>query len=92
MKGTDASTPTGARKKARPHLKEMDSAHDQAEPYRLMTAKFPIDELTPEWSMGANRSVDEAHKRRLCQIFRDSGVLRRDASHRLRVLCTKIQS
>lgn len=72
-------------------LKEIESVCEQAEPHRLVTAKFPIDALTPEWTVGANRSIDEAHKQRLCEIFNEQGVLRKDPGHRLRVACTKEQ-
>ncbi|KAF2133085.1 hypothetical protein P153DRAFT_253634, partial [Dothidotthia symphoricarpi CBS 119687] len=42
-------------------------------------------------SIGTNRPINEAYKRRLCQIFKELGVLRRDVSHRLQVACTKAQ-
>jgi hypothetical protein len=80
----------GPRSKAS-YLKEVDSIHDQARPYRLVTAKFPIDSLTPVWTVGANRPIDDAHKRRLCEIFKEQGVLRKDLGYRLRVACTKAQ-
>ncbi|KAH7334195.1 hypothetical protein BKA66DRAFT_555351 [Pyrenochaeta sp. MPI-SDFR-AT-0127] len=91
MKRKNSNNLTGARKKPRVHLNEADSVYDQAKPYRLVTAKFPIDALTPEWSIGTNRPINEPHKRRLLQIFKESGVLRRDAEHRLQVACTKAQ-
>jgi hypothetical protein len=56
-----------------------------------VTAKFPIDALTPEWTVCANRSINEAHKQRLCEIFNEPGVLLKDPGHRLRVACTKEQ-
>jgi len=62
---------------------------EEAEPFRLVTAKFPIDALTPEWSVGVNRPINESHKRRLCQIFMDQGVHRKELGNRLRVACTK---
>ena len=80
----------GPRSKA-PYLKEVDSIHDQARPYRLVTAKFPIDSLTLVWTVGANRPIDDAYKRRLCEIFKEQGVLRKDLGYRLRVACTKAQ-
>lgn len=91
MKRKQANEPAVVRKKQRTHLKEVDPVYDQAAPYRLVTAQFPIDALTPEWSIGTNRSVNEAHKRRLLQIFKEVGVLRRDVSHRLQVICPKAQ-
>jgi hypothetical protein len=91
MKRKDAYKSTEERKKQRTHLKEVESIYSHAEQYRLATVKSPIDALTPEWSIGTNRSINEAHKRRLCQIFKDVGVLRRDTSRRLQVACTKAQ-
>ena len=91
MKRKDGDNSPEARKKQRTRLKEVDSAYVQAKQYRLVTAKFPIDALTPEWSIGVNRSINEAHKHRLCQIFEEVGVLRRDVAHRLQVACTKAQ-
>jgi hypothetical protein len=38
-----------------------------------------------------NRPIDQAHKRRLRQIFDEAGVLGRDTSHRLQVACSKAQ-
>ena len=91
MKRKDAHDTTEGRKKQRMHLKEVEFVYDQAEQYPLVTARFPIDALTPKWTFGTNRSINETHKRRLCQIFKYVGVLRRDASHRLQVACTKAQ-
>ncbi|KAL1643199.1 hypothetical protein SLS61_009348 [Didymella pomorum] len=91
-KGLDVSTETGKRQRtAVKEIREADSIYDQAAPYLLATAKFPIDALTSEWNIGANRPIDPAHKRRLRQIFDEAGVLRRDRSHRLQVACSKAQ-
>lgn len=89
MKRKQANMPTIAKKKQRTHLKGVDPVYDQAEPYRLVTAQFPIDALTPEWSIGTNRLVNQAHKQRLLKIFKEVGILRRDVSHRLQVVCPK---
>lgn len=91
MKRKYANHLTGERKKRQTRLKEAESAYDQSEQYRLATVKFPIDALTPEWRIGANRPINEAHKRRLFQIFKETGVLRQDASHRLHIACSKAQ-
>jgi hypothetical protein len=91
MKRKHTNDPAEGKKKQRASLKEVKSVYDQSEPYRLVTVKFPIDALTPEWGIGTNRPINEAHKRRLCQIFKEAGILRRDASHRLQVACTKAQ-
>jgi hypothetical protein len=91
-KSVDASTETGKRQRtAVKEISEADSIYDQAAPYLLVTARFPIDALTSEWSMGVNRPIDQAHKRRLRQIFDEAGVLRRDTSHQLQVACSKAQ-
>lgn len=91
MKRTHSTKPTEARKKQHQPLKDVESVCDQAEKYRLATVKFPIDALTPEWSIGMNRPINEGHKRRLLQIFKETGVLRQDVNHRLHVACTKAQ-
>ena len=91
-KSADISTETGKRQRtAVKEIKEADSIYDQAAPYLLATARFPIDALTSEWTIGVNRPIDQAHKRRLRQIFDEVGVLRRDESHRLQVACSKAQ-
>lgn len=91
MKRKDEDVLTKTGKRQRTAVKEADSIYDQAAPYLLATAKFPTDALTSEWSIGANRPIDPAHKRRLCQIFDEVGVLRRDRSHQLQVACSKAQ-
>jgi hypothetical protein len=91
-KGVNVSTEIGKRQRTTvKELREADSIYDQAAPYLLVTARFPIDALTPEWSIGLNRPIDETHKRRLRQIFDEAGVLRRGTSHRLQVACSKAQ-
>lgn len=91
-KSVDVSTETGKRQRtAVKEIKEADSIYDLAAPYLLATAKFPIDALTSEWSIGVNRPIDQAHTRRLRQIFDEAGVLRRDTSHRLQIACSKAQ-
>ena len=75
----------------RPIVRETETVYDQAESYLLTTVKFPIDALTAEWDIGVNRPINEAHKRRLCEIFRSIGVLRKDPNHRLQIVCTKAQ-
>lgn len=70
---------------------EGSSVREQAEPYRLVTAKFPIDALTAEWKDGTNRPINPAHQRRLYQAFQTQGLHRTDVSHRLRLACTKVE-
>jgi hypothetical protein len=91
MKRKDTIDPVKGRKKQRTAPKDIESVYDESEPYKLATVKFPIDALTAEWRIGTNRPINEAHKRRLCQIFKETGVLRRDENHRLQVACTKAQ-
>ena len=64
------------------------SVREQAEPYRLITAIFPIDVLTPVWRHGTNRPIHNSHKRHLCQAFRE-GLYRIDAKNALRLVCTQ---
>lgn len=72
-----------------PEIEETTPIHEQAAPYLLAIAKFPIDALSAEWSFGVNRSIDTAHQRRLCEIFNETGILRRDPSHQLQIACSK---
>ena len=91
-KGVNVSTKTGKRQRtAVKEMREADCVYDRAAPYLLVTARFPIDALTSEWSIGVNRPIDQAHKRRLRHIFDEAGVLRRDTRHRLRVACSQVQ-
>ncbi|KAL5371084.1 hypothetical protein DPSP01_014501 [Paraphaeosphaeria sporulosa] len=73
----------------RPSLREANSVYDEAEQYRIATVRFPINALTSKWSSGANRPISKTHKRRLCQIFKEVGVLRRDPDHRLQIACSR---
>ena len=70
---------------------EAQSAVEEAKPYLLVTAKFPIDALTPEWSLGVNRSINTQHKQRLYRNFIEQGVLRNEQVNRLRIACTKVE-
>jgi hypothetical protein len=81
----------GKKKAKKAIFKDARSVEEQSKPYLLATVQFPIDQLTSDWRLGSNRPVDEAHKRQLLQVFKDSGILRRDASHRLYISCSKTQ-
>lgn len=70
-------------------VKETLSIREQAEPYRLATVKFPIDDLTPEWTDGTNRTINAAHKRRLTRAFGQFGLDRMAEGNRLRLASTK---
>lgn len=69
------------------NVKDSKSAREQAEPYRLATVRFPIDALSAIWTVGTNRPIDEAHKRKLAELFKDHGLRRSDVSNRLLVAC-----
>ncbi len=71
------------------NVKESKSAREQAEPYRLATVRFPIDALSPIWSVGSNRPIDEGHKQRLVEVFKEHGLRRSDVSTRLLVACSR---
>ena len=73
---------------ARGALPESRSIEERAEPFRLMTVKFPIDDVSAKWSMGSNRDVDVKHVRQLCQLFEEHGLQRQDRNHRVRLLCS----
>lgn len=70
-------------------LKNSKSTRELAEPYRLATVKFPIDALSPIWTVGINRPINESHKRKLCAIFEVQGLHRHDVDNRLRVACSR---
>lgn len=70
-------------------VNENSSLRERAEPFRLVTAQFPIDALTAVWKDGTNRPINVAHQRRLCKLFQKQGLHRNDASHRLRLACSK---
>lgn len=88
-KSPDEKSTKRTRKSSPVALKETHHIRDEVEPYRLATAEFSINALSPVWSSGANRVINRAHVQRLCERFSEVGVLRRDASHRLLVLATK---
>jgi hypothetical protein len=84
------TSPRRIRKKAghsHEALPESMTIEERAEPFRLMTVKFPIDEVNAEWSMGSNRDVEMKHVRQLCQVFDEHGLQRQDRTHRARLLC-----
>lgn len=69
-------------------LQETASIEERAEPFRLMTVRFPIDDVTPTWSTGRNREINEKHFQQLCRLFNDYGLGRLNREHRLRLLCS----
>lgn len=88
-KSPDTKSTKRTRESSAAALKEPQHTRDEVEPYRLATAEFSIDALSPVWSSGVNRVINRAHVQRLCKRFSEVGVLRKDASHRLFVLATK---
>jgi hypothetical protein len=83
-----ASTPA---KRARQDLQftNIKSIRQQAEPYRLATAKFPINALTSTWRIGSNRPVDTKHVQDLCRIFEEQGLQRELLDNHLLVACSR---
>jgi len=67
------------------------SIREQAEQYRLATAKFPVDALTPSWSIGSNRPIDTKHVQTLCQIFEVQRLQREPVENRLRIACSQAE-
>jgi hypothetical protein len=70
-------------------LTDAKSVREQAKPYHLCTAKFPLEALTPSWSIGSNRTVDVKHVQDLCRIFEENGVQRECAENHLLLACTQ---
>jgi hypothetical protein len=67
------------------------SVRERAEPYRLGTARFPVDGLTPVWTQGCNRDPDKKQVQALCKIFEEQEVQRESVENRLRVLCSRAE-
>ncbi len=82
VKATDDSAKRARGDQAAKDLKSAKTVRQQAEPYRIMTAKFPIDALTPSWGIGRNRPIDDKHVLRLCQIFKEQGLQREAEENR----------
>lgn len=93
-KGSPSSEPSAKRpRQARPTLDLMDtkSVREQAEPYRLVTAKFPIEALTPVWKVGSNRQIDTKHVESLCRIFKEQRLQREPEENHLRIACSQAE-
>ena len=67
------------------------SVRERAEPYRLGTARFPVDALTPVWKQGHNRDPDKKQIQALCKIFEEQEVQRESVENRLRVICSRAE-
>ncbi|PVH70941.1 hypothetical protein DL98DRAFT_660914 [Cadophora sp. DSE1049] len=56
---TDDAASNPVKGKSTENLKSVKPARELAKPYRVCTAKFPINALTPSWSVGSNRPVND---------------------------------
>ena len=95
-KATSATSLPAKRKKCRLDEASEDLTHgqsvwEQAEPYRLATAKFHVDALTPAWSTGSNRPLDPKHVQSLSQIFEQQRLQREPVENRLRIACSRTE-
>jgi hypothetical protein len=70
-------------------LRNGQSVRDRAEPYRLATARFLVDDLNPTWVDGRNRKPDKKQVSALCAIFEGQQLQRESVENRLRVLCSR---
>jgi hypothetical protein len=61
---------------------------EQAKEYRIMSAKFHVDDLTSEWTHGQNRELDTRQVNALCEIFEGQKLQRESEQNRLAVLCS----
>lgn len=72
-------------------LVKCKSLREQAEPYRLGTAKFLVEALTSTWSLGSNRQIHENHIQSLCRIFEEQGLQREPVENHLLITCTEAE-
>jgi hypothetical protein len=96
MKRKTTSSPEEPAKRLRLDQEPVDlakfkSLREQAEPYRLGTAKFSIEALTSTWSLGSNRQIHEKHTQSLCRIFEEQGLQREAAENHLLITCTQAE-
>jgi hypothetical protein len=85
---TDDAASNPVKGKSTENLKSVKPARELAKPYRVCTAKFPIDALTPSWSVGSNRPVNDKHVVSLCKTFEGDGLQRETPNHYLMIGCT----
>ncbi|GJN76064.1 hypothetical protein PLICBS_010175 [Purpureocillium lilacinum] len=76
-----------AKRAARNQFEERETTLGQAQQYRILTAKMPVEALAADWSVARNRMVEEKHVRALCKIFTQGGLNRAD--HHVAVLATR---
>jgi hypothetical protein len=93
-KRKNLSSPKPSAKRARQdqptaELTGTKSVVEQAEPYLLATAKFPISALTSVWKVGRNRQVDRKHVQSLQRIFKEQNLQREVDDNHLRIMCSR---
>ena len=69
-------------------LEHGQSVRDLAKKHLILSAKFLVDDLTPEWTHGRNRELDPRQVDNLCKIFEERKLQRESEQHRLLVLCS----
>ena len=77
----------------RPSFREIESVVEQAEKYRLGTARLPIDSLSPQWHSGngTNRQINQKHAMTLARVFYEEGLKRKSPENHLIVGCSRSQ-
>jgi len=88
--GRDDGVEAGQARK-RQCFEDGDTMWELAQPYRITTAKVPLQALTTIWSLATNRPLDQQHVQRLCTIFHRGGLSRSTPSHRLLVMSTEAE-
>lgn len=88
-KRKDASGPRRTAKRVR--LTGAESVIEQAKPYLLATAKFPISALTAVWKVGHNRQIDAKHVQNLYRIFKEQNLQREVDENHLRIACSRAE-
>ena len=88
---TDYEASSSVQNESTGNLTSAKSVRELAEPYRVCTAKFPIDALTPSWSQGINRPVSNKHVLTLYRTFEGEGLQREANNNHLIVGCTAEQ-
>ncbi|KAH7142822.1 hypothetical protein B0J13DRAFT_51061 [Dactylonectria estremocensis] len=69
-------------------LQDGIASRQQAERYRLVTAKIPLDALTCSWAKGTNRHVNRQHVSKLGRIFKQGSLERQAEENYLLVQCS----
>src|SRR5271167_3002006 len=88
-----ADPPPSKKRKLTPHTLLLNSQylHPTAEPFRIGTAKLPLDALTTVWRIGTNRPLENKQVQRLQRIYKQDGVAREVEEHHLVVACTRAE-